>query len=243
MSPSDEALLPDDRLERCEAILHYRFRDRELLRRALTHSSIASTRLESNERMEFLGDAVLGFVICETLFQRYPEHPEGELTRIKSALVSRSTCARLARELGIDACLYLGRGLTTGGARIPASVIAASLESVIAAVYLDGGYDVARAFIERILANELIQLVDESLEENYKSQLQQISQKDFQLTPVYELIDEKGPDHSKCFKVSARIGETLYPAAWGNTKKQAEQRAAHNALCRLSGTSLPFASD
>lgn len=233
----------DTRLDDCEAILDYRFRDRELLRRALTHSSIALTRLDSNERMEFLGDAVLGFAVCELLFQRFPEYPEGELTRIKSSLVSRSTCAKICRQKKIDRCLYLGKGLTTGGAKIPPSIISASLEAVIAALYLDGGYDVAQRFIEEALSEEMTRLADEAAEDNYKSMLQQIAQRDFQQTPVYELLDEKGPDHFKCFKISAKIGEQLYHAAWGNTKKQAEQRAARNALCALEGEPIPFAAD
>lgn len=234
MNETDAIQSDDARLDACEQILDYRFQERSLLRRALTHSSISATRMESNERLEFLGDAVLGFVVCETLFERYPEFPEGELTRIKSALVSRVTCAKICRRLGLQRCLFLGKGLTTGGARIPSSVIAASVESLIAAMYLDGGIDVAREFIQRTLEDDIVRLAESEIEENYKSLLQHLSQRDFQRTPVYEVVDEKGPDHSKCFQVAARIGDHQYPPAWGNTKKQAEQRAAQNALIEIA---------
>lgn len=240
---ADPPLPDDDKLRECESILQYQFRDRDLLRRSLTHSSVSTTRLDSNERLEFLGDAVLGLVVCELLFTRYPDYPEGELTRIKSSLVSRATCAKTSRRLGLSDCLFLGKGLTAGGVKVPTSVIAASFESVIAAVYLDGGLAAARALIERCLEEEIIRLAEQAVEENYKSQLQQTVQRDFQLTPAYDLLDEKGPDHSKCFKIAAVVGEQTFPAAWGSTKKQAEQRAAQNALASLEGNEIPYAAD
>ncbi|MBD3673471.1 MAG: ribonuclease III [Planctomycetaceae bacterium] len=233
----------DDRnLSHCETILEYRFQNRELLRRALTHSSIATSRLTSNERMEFLGDSVLGMVVCEVLFEKYPDFPEGELTRIKSSVVSRSTCAKISYEIGLQECLYLGKGLTNHEG-IPESVVAGSFEGVVAALYLDGGYETAQTFLLRLLVPEITRLVEQEQEENYKSVLQQMAQKDFQLTPGYRLLDEKGPDHSKCFKVAAYIGEKYYPAAWGNTKKEAEQRAAENAYSIITGQSAPHPAD
>ena len=243
MSLDPTSLDSDDlNLETCEKILEYRFRDRELLRRALTHSSIATSRLSSNERMEFLGDSVLGMVVCEFLFERYPDFAEGELTRIKSSVVSRSTCARISHDIDLQDCLYLGKGLTNHDA-IPESVVAGSFEGVIAALYLDGGYEVAQDFLLRLLEPEITRLVEQEEEENYKSVLQQMAQKDFQLTPGYRLLDEKGPDHSKCFKVAAYIGDDYYPAAWGNTKKEAEQRAAENAYFVILGQSAPHPTD
>jgi len=239
--PSDP-VSEEANLSRCEEILHYEFQDRDLLRRALTHSSIAVSRLSSNERMEFLGDSVLGMVVCETLFENYPDFPEGELTRIKSSVVSRSTCARISCDIGLDDCLYLGKGLTNHDG-IPESVIAGSFEGVVAAIYLDSGYESARAWLRSVLQEKIIRLVEQEEEENFKSVLQQFAQKDFQLTPGYRLLDEKGPDHSKCFKVSAYIGDDYYPAAWGNTKKEAEQRAAENAYAVLSGQPAPHPSD
>jgi ribonuclease-3 len=223
----------DDRLADCEKILDYRFRDRMLLQRCLTHSSIASTRLDSNERLEFLGDAVLGLVVCESLFRRYPKAPEGELTRWKSVLVSGATCARISERLGLNQVLALGKGLRERHS-VPVSIRAAVLEAVIAGIYLDGGIDSARTFIERVLADELKGVTEESCQ-NFKSLLQQLSQKRFSETPRYDLIDEKGPDHSKCFKIAAAIGSRSHTAAWGASKKEAEQRAAENALSELEG--------
>lgn len=147
--------LPDvesdrDPLAECERRIEYSFRDRELLRRCLTHSSIAPTRLESNERLEFLGDAILGAIVCEMLFQRFPDEPEGELTRIKSVVVSRTTCAKISGDLRLHECVLIGKGLS-GFHSVPSSVMAAVFESLIAGVYLDGGYAEAIAFVSGLV--------------------------------------------------------------------------------------------
>lgn len=232
----------DEKLAFCQQALGYAFRDRGLLERCLTHSSLASHRLASNERLEFLGDAILGAVVCEMLFRRFPEEPEGELTRLKSSLVSRRTCAKVSQQLGLERSLLLGKGLRTHE-RIPSSIIAAVFESLVAGVYLDGGHEAARELIERLMSAELDEIAEEDQLHNYKSLLQQHAQKAFNETPVYRLLDEKGPDHSKCFKVAAVIGATAYPPAWGNNKKQAEQRAACNALSELEGREIPYVPD
>ncbi|MGC1273692.1 MAG: ribonuclease III [Planctomycetaceae bacterium] len=221
-----------DRLDRCEAALGYRFRDRSLLALCLTHASVARTRLASNERLEFLGDAVLGLVVCELLFRRFPESPEGELTRVKSVLVSRSTCADMSRRLGLDRVLLVGKGLGTHDL-IPTSILGAVFESLVAGVYLDGGLEAARAFIERVVEDELEEAAARDRGRNFKSVLQHLAQKRFGETPVYRLVDEQGPDHSKCFEVAAIIGDAAYPSAWGASKKEAEQAAARNALGAL----------
>ena len=228
-SSSDDSA---DRLGRCEAALGYRFRDRALLELCLTHASVARTRLASNERLEFLGDAVLGLVVCELLFRRYPDFPEGELTRVKSVLVSRTTCAELSRRLGLDEALLVGKGLG-GRDRIPTSILGAVFESLVAGVYLDGGLEAARGFIERAVEDELDQAVSRGPGRNFKSVLQHLAQKRFGETPSYRLLDEQGPDHSKCFQVAAVIGDTVYTSAWGASKKEAEQAAARNALTDL----------
>ncbi|MBW3540679.1 MAG: ribonuclease III [Planctomycetes bacterium] len=236
-----ETLLAE-KLAACEASLGYRFRDRELLERCLTHASVARTRLASNERLEFLGDAVLGLVTCDALFRRFPDWPEGELTRIKSALVSRTTCAKVAEQLGLEDALLLGKGLATHRS-LPRSILAAALESLVAGVYLDGGFEAAREFIHRFLGEEIEEATDSAQGRNYKSLLQQMAQKSFGETPVYEVLDEKGPDHSKCFKVAAVIAARTYPPAWGASKKIAEQRAASNALCDIRGEEPRHAAD
>ncbi len=223
-------------------MLEYRFRDRELLELCLTHASVARTRLSSNERLEFLGDAILGAIVCEILYQQFPEAAEGELTRIKSAVVSRSACARISRQLGLEKFLLLGKGLTAHR-KIPVSIMAAVLESLVAGVYLDGGFDAAQQFVERVTASEIKRTIEQGHMRNFKSVLQQISQKSFGETPVYRMLDEKGPDHSKCFKMAAVVGPRTYTAAWGANKKEAEQLAAQNALSEIEGEPPPFAAE
>ncbi len=225
----------EDQLELCQQRMAYRFRDDALLRRCLTHASAANTRDESNERLEFLGDAILGAVVCDLLFQMFPEATEGELTRIKSAVVSRHTCAVVCGELGLEPCLILGKGLS-GGQRVPSSIRAAVVESLVAGIYLDGGYPDAVDFVTRIMSRHIEQTGQRNRTRNFKSQLQQLAQKDLGETPVYRLLDEKGPDHSKCFEVAAIIGQQVFPPAWGPTKKEAEQRAANNALQDIQKT-------
>ena len=229
-------------LEDCEQALGYEFKDRSLLETCLTHASICKTRLSSNERLEFLGDAVLGLAVCQLLFERYPEQSEGELTRIKSIVVSRETCTLVAQGIGLDHHVRLGKGLMQGE-MIPASIISGVLESVIAGIYLDGGLEEARKFIERVLDAEIEIAAEKSHSKNFKSLLQQVSQKSYGLTPKYNLLDEKGPDHLKCFKVSASIGEKNYAPAWGANKKEAEQKAATNAYYEIEGNPSPYPAD
>ena len=229
-------------LEDCERRIGVQFSNKMLLLAALTHASGASHRLASNERLEFLGDAILGAVVCDLLYQGYPDYLEGELTRIKSIVVSRQTCSRISRSLGLEDCLILGKGMTTHPS-VPTSLLADVLESLIAAVYLDAGHEAARQFIVRLVAPEIELAVDGALGSNYKSLLQQLSQREFNTTPTYQLMDEKGPDHSKCFKIAARIGPSQYQPAWGRNKKEAEQRAARNALCQIKNESPPYPSD
>ena len=229
LSSSDEIRSPDARLEGCEKAIGYLFSDRRLLRQSLTHASISQTRLASNERLEFLGDAILGAVICEELFRRFPDYAEGELTRIKSSVVSRHTCAKVSQTLEFGRFVFLGKGLA-GHSGIPNPILAAVFESVIAGVYLDGGWEPAREFILRSLDMEISRVARTTHGQNFKSQLQQLAQKDSGETPIYRLLDEKGPDHAKCFEVAAAIGRKVFPSAWGASKKESEQSAAQKAL-------------
>jgi ribonuclease-3 len=229
-------------LERCEEVLRYRFRDATYLREALTHASGADHRLVSNERLEFLGDAILGAIVCESLFLKFPDYLEGDLTRVKSVVVSRRTCAKISKTLGLDDFLVLGKGMG-GQDETPSSVLADVFESLVGAIYLDGGMEAAKRFILRHIEAEIDATVDGQGGVNYKSQLQQVAQRQFGETPTYMLLDEKGPDHSKCFKISAQIGNRRYAPAWGPNKKDAEQRAAMNALSQLAGEAIPFESD
>jgi len=242
MSRRVEGELSADMLQQCEAALGYRFVNQDLLRNCLTHASGANHRLASNERLEFLGDAILGAVVCEMLYQRFPEEPEGELTRIKSIVVSRSTCAKISEAQGLPRFLRLGKGLSVND-MVPMSVAAAVFESLIAGVYLDGGLEAARRLIEGVMGPEIELAGGIDHGRNHKSLLQQYAQKMFGETPVYRLLDEKGPDHSKCFKVAALIGQQTYHPAWGANKKAAEQRAAQNALYELEGKPIPHEGD
>jgi ribonuclease-3 len=234
--------LSPDQIAQCEARLGYTFTDKALLLAALTHASGALHRLKSNERMEFLGDAILGFVVCERLFQLFPDYLEGDLTKIKSIVVSRSTCAKISDRLELSEFLILGKGMTTNP-RVPSSLLSDVFESLTAAIYLDGGEPAARDFIYRFIGPEITAAVAGDLGGNYKSLLQQLAQRDFGTTPTYTLLDEKGPDHSKCFKISAQVGPQRYQGAWGRNKKEAEQHAAQNALCQIAGEEVPYPSD
>jgi len=228
----------DRLLSACEDALSYAFQERALLERCLTHSSSARTRLESNERLEFLGDAILGAIVCEVLYQRMPDDPEGELTRIKSAVVSRTICAQVSDELGLQKYMIVGKGLQFGSA-MPRSMVAAVYEAVLAGIYLDGGWSAASEFVRRTMGPVIEDLLETTQGRNYKSLLQQYVQKELSLTPGYTLLAQRGPDHSKFFQVAAVVGSQLFAAAWGPNKKAAEQRAAQNAWFELHGMAAP----
>lgn len=222
----------NETLARAEQILGYKFQNPTILRTALTHSSIANSRVESNERLEFLGDAILGMVVCTELYHRFCNWLEGDLTKVKSVVVSRRVCAEIADKTGLTGLLILGNGV---GVRhdLPNSLRAAVYEAVIGAIYLDGGLEPAKEFICKTVTEHLDRLADSQTHENYKSALQQYAQRHLAATPVYEALDEQGPDHSKCFEICVVIGNERFPSAWGPTKKEAEQCAARNALDAL----------
>ncbi len=224
MEPSD--------IQRAEELLGHTFHDKALLKHSLTHASLADSRLASNERLEFLGDAILGMLVCEHLFSRFDDLLEGDLTKIKSAVVSRRTCAEVADELGLDEFLRIGKGMSDRRS-LPGSVLAAVYESLIGALYLDGGLEVTRKFIMRDLAPIIDKAASTGHQSNFKSVLQQASQQSCQLTPQYVVLDEKGPDHAKCFEVCVEIGARRFSSCWGPSKKQAEQQAALEALFEL----------
>jgi ribonuclease-3 len=229
-------------LDDCQDAIGYRFRRPELLRAALTHTSGANTRAASNERLEFLGDSVLGLVTCEQLYLQFPDYQEGDLTKVKSVVVSRKTCAQFSRELGLGSYLFLGKGVSPYG-EIPPNMLADVFESLVAAIFLDGGWDDAKAFVLRFIQPEVERVAREAIGANSKSQLQQVAQREFGGTPRYYLLDEQGPDHDKCFKVAAQVNDHRFPPAWGRTKKEAELKAALNALAEIEGNPLPYPSN
>ncbi len=219
-------------IEQAAEVLGYTFRNRSLLDEALTHASSAGSRLESNERMEFLGDAILGSVVCEYLYHEFPDLLEGDLTKIKSAVVSRRVCAKISKAIDLAGMLNLGKGMA-GRPGLPSSVAAAVLESIIAAIYLDGGLEPTRDFILRQLKPYIHEAAASAHQQNFKSVLQQIAQKLLPSNPVYKLLDAKGPDHAKAFEVCVELGGRRFGSAWANSKKEAEQLAALKALLEL----------
>jgi ribonuclease-3 len=227
------------KLVQCQEIVEYQFNDEALLLSALTHASGASHRLESNERLEFLGDAVLGLTVCHWLFEDYPEYNEGDLTKIKSAVVSRRSCGKVACALGLDRCLIVGRGVTRNRS-FPRSLVSDVFESVVAAMYIDGGGVIVTQRLKQWLAEEVRLAVESQGAGNFKSTLQQYAQRELSNTPIYRMVRESGPDHRKSFLIAAVIADRQFTAAWGSNKKDAEQRAASNALAEIHSQPLPY---
>jgi ribonuclease-3 len=218
--------------QRAEKLLGYTFKNPNLLKESLTHASVADHRLLSNERMEFLGDAVLDLIICDALYKKFPDYLEGDLTKVKSAVVSRRTCAEVSIETGLIDLLVIGKGISSRE-EMPSSLAAAVYESIVAAIYLDGGFDEVKAYVLRTMTPKMESIASNTHQQNYKAVLQQHAQKAMGATPIYELLDEKGPDHSKCFEVCVSIDGKKFTSAWGPNKKMAEQKAALQALEEL----------
>jgi ribonuclease-3 len=218
-----------------EAAIGYRFRDISLLQNALAHSSYANERwhnsLLSNERLEFLGDSILGMTVADHLYRTFPDRPEGELTRMRADMVCETTLATVAEQIGLGQHLLLGHGEEQGGGRGRASILADAVESIIAACYLDGGMDAAKAFIARFVLCHVpvrkLQNVD------YKTTLQELVQQKKNQVLSYTLIGESGPDHDKTFQVEVSLNGVAVGTGTGRSKKRAEQDAAHAAIQKL----------
>ena len=215
-----------------EEAIGYRFRNITLLQNALTHSSYANERwhdsLMSNERLEFLGDSILGMVVAEYLYTNFPNRPEGELTRMRADMVCENSLAKAANQVQLGSHLLLGHGEEQGGGRNRPSLLADAMESVIAASYLDGGITAAMGIIQRfILCNVPKTRLSNA---DYKTALQERVQQKKNQTIAYTLIGESGPDHDKQFSVEVSLNGTVVGQGIGSSKKRAEQNAAHNAL-------------
>ena len=221
-------------MEQLEQKIGYRFRNKKLLRQALTHSSYANEKklgkLGCNERLEFLGDAVLEIVTSEFLFHRYPKHPEGELTRLRASMVCEPTLAFCTKEMELGKYLLLGKGEEQTGGRERKSILSDALEAVIGSIYLDGGFANAKEFIFRFVLNDI---EHKQLFYDSKTILQELVQGNFSQELHYHLLSEEGPDHDKKFVVEARIGTDVYGQGVGRTKKGAEQEAAYHTLLLL----------
>ncbi len=224
--------MEDNTLRELEQVLQYHFANASLLEQAMKHASSADARIDSNERLEFLGDAVLNLVICRSLFDEFPNYLEGDMTKVKSMLVSRRTCARVAKSIGLESWMTVSKGIS-GTRGFEGSIAAGMVEALIAAIYIDGGFDEASKFVLRIFGPYIDQADAEQHQENFKSVLQQYAQQEMNASPMYQLLDEKGPDHNKCFEVGVTISQRHFTSAWGINKKEAEQRAAYNALIEL----------
>jgi len=227
------AMLNQDQLDQAQSILKHSFADQDLLQRAFIHASVTDSRLESNERLEFLGDSILGMFVCERIFSRYPNYLEGEMTKIKSVAVSRNICAAIARKIGLEDLLILGKGIRGREGGLPHSLAAAVLESTIAAVYMDGGFESVAKWLGPLLDEHIDRAYTSGHQQNFKSVLQQHVQRRYQETPEYMLLEQEGPDHAKTFRVSVKISGTTYEPGEGASKKQAEQKAALIALQTL----------
>lgn len=220
-------------MESLEKKLQYTFTNRELLSEALNHSSYAnehrSAGISSNERLEFLGDSVLGFVTAEFLFRMYPQLPEGDLTRMRAALVCEQSLYEVARMLELGQYLKLGKGEEAGGGRERQSILADAVEAVFAALYLDGGMEQIRSLIHRVLLSRAPAAEERK---DYKTTLQEIVQRKIGQQLTYHMMEESGPDHNKTFVFEVRLNGEPIGQGGGHSKKEAEQAAARDALAR-----------
>jgi ribonuclease-3 len=227
-------------LSELQRILGVLFQQPDLLIQALTHSSYANENPgiapTSNERLEFLGDAILGLIVAENLYRDFPSMSEGEMTRLRSILVKQETLARVAESIRLGNFLYLGKGEEASGGREKPANLARALEAVIAAVYLDHGSAVSEQLVLEILDTELLKTLYQGAIIDYKSQLQELLQAKTQQTPIYNLIETQGPDHNKNFTVEVRIGTEVLATGIGRSKKKAETEAARIALGKLNTT-------
>jgi ribonuclease III len=230
--------MTSDGLTALEDTLGYHFKDRDLLRQALQHSSYVNEKrelgLEDNERLEFLGDAVLDLVITHILMEHFPQTREGDLSRMRATIVNESQLADVAQRLDLGQHLLLGKGEALNHGEEKCSILADALEAVFAAVYLDGGHQAASKVIERHFFGIISQIGDRLGEEDFKSPLQELVQVRFKTIPDYKVIGESGPDHDKTFEVRLSIGDALTTQGIGKSKKGAEQAAAKVALAKLA---------
>ena len=219
-----------------EEKIGYRFRDPELLRQALTHSSYANERgwgrLGCNERLEFLGDSILGYFTAEYLYRGYPDKPEGEMTKLRAELVCETSLAKVAETLALGEALLLGRGEELGGGRGRPSITADAVEALLAAVYLDGGAEEARRFVYTFILSNAPRAAREG-SHDFKTLLQELVQRDGAESPLYRMTGESGPDHCKVFSAEVLVDGRALGEGSGRSKKEAEQNAARDALEKL----------
>ncbi len=220
-----------------EINIDYKFTNKEILTEALTHSSYANehkiNKVKDNERLEFLGDAILDLVVSEFLYKKHKDLPEGDLSKLRASIVCEAFLLEAAKEIKLGDFLLLGKGEELTGGRERTSVLADAFEAVIAAIYLDGGIEESEKFIHRFIITYMESLSNDKKIEDYKTHLQEIIQKDSKNPISYVLINEKGPDHDKYFEVEVRHNGYILGSGSGRTKKEAEQQSAYEALQKL----------
>ena len=225
-----------------EQNLGYAFRDASLCETALTHKSWMNETQETsrtdNERLEFLGDAVLALVTSDLLMRRFPDMPEGELSKARASIVNESGLAQVAEILSLGQWIFLGRGEEQAGGRLKRSLLANTFEAVLGAVYLDGGFQAAFQVAERLFS-PLIADVPTAASKDFKSRLQELAQAKLQTAPTYTVLSEQGPDHAKTFEIAILIGDREYARAFGRSKKEAQQNAAERALSAMDAAAGP----
>lgn len=224
-------------IERLQQRIKYPFGDRKVLLQSLTHKSFGHENFQDlspadrdNERLEFLGDAILDVVVSDLLLETFPNANEGQLSKMRAAVVNEKTLAQMALSIGLQNCIRLGRGeLQTGGGEKP-SILSSTLEALIAAIYLDGGFGAVYPVVRHLFAPLFRSDADQKLFADHKTALQELLQAQWKLTPSYHLVDAEGPDHAKTFKVEVRANGRILAQASGSSKKDAEQNAAKHAL-------------
>lgn len=225
------------KINELEKIIGISFENSELLITALTHRSYINEHSESkehNERLEFLGDAVLELIVSELLFNKFPGRPEGELTSFRSAIVKTTSLASVARSLSFGQYLLMSKGEEATGGRDKDYLLANTFEAVLGAIYLDKGYEIARNYVLEKLTTGLDEIVEKRLDIDNKSRFQEIAQREYKITPVYRVLSENGPDHEKLFSVGVFVGKEQFGLGEGSSKQKAEESAAENALKKIA---------
>ncbi len=224
-------------LSKLEGTLGVKFKSQELLKEALTHRSYLNEHpswpLQNNERLEYLGDAVLELAVTEYLFARYPEFQEGRMTTLRAALVNREMLAQVGKEIDLQKFVLLSKGEAKDSKKAKDIILSNAVEALVGAVYLDRGYEMAREVVDKLVLPHLEGIVEKGLDRDPKSILQEIIQEKLKVTPTYEVVRETGPDHQKEFQIGVYFGGKLFAEGAGSSKQEAENRAAQNALTKL----------
>lgn len=226
--------MSNNNLAKLQESIGYQFKDQKLLEQAVTHRSYlnenASWPIGHNERLEFLGDAVLELVVTEYLYEHYPQTPEGEMTNWRAALVNANTLAAITAEFDLNSAMLLSRGEARDTGRARQYILANAIEALIGAMYLDGGYEPCKIFIGQFILTKLPDIISKKLYRDPKSLLQEEAQERIGVTPVYRVMEEWGPDHARQFKIGVYLGKELVGEGQGSSKQDAQQSAAEDAL-------------